>query len=388
MPDRSVDVLIVGAGVAGATCAETLRDEGFDGSILVVGRELDPPYHRPPATKELLRGEMERTAALLHPADFWGERGIELATRTSVTALDLQARVATLQGAGEVAFDRALLATGAMVRRLRLPGADLEGIHYVRALGNAASIRRDLEGVERAVMVGGSYIGCEVAASLTALGVRCTIVMQERVTLEASAGPGIGRRYQDALEAHGVEVVGESVVERFDGEGRVRDVVLRDGHRLRAELVVIGAGVTPDVMLAQRAGLDIGVRGGVRCSARLETSVPGVYAAGDMCEYESSIHDGPVRIEHEEVAMGQGAHAARNMLGAGAPYEEIPYFWSDLADWLTLEAVGAPVGWDEEVERDGVVLQLRQGRVVGAATIGGDLDEARRLIAARATLPA
>ena len=167
---RPVDVLIVGAGIAGATCALTLREDGFEGSVLLAGRELDPPYHRPPATKEFLRGEQAKEDAFLRPAEAWAELDVELRTRTSVLGLDLETRTAKLQGGEEVAFTQAVLATGSMVRRLPLPGSELDGIHYLRALGNAESIRHDLEHAEHVLLLGGSYIGCEVAASLTQLG--------------------------------------------------------------------------------------------------------------------------------------------------------------------------------------------------------------------------
>ena len=170
MPDRGVDILLIGGGIASATAAATLRDEGFEGSVLVVGRELDAPYHRPPATKGYLRGEEERAAVLVHPEGWWAEHDVELLTRTSVLTLDPGSRTAKLSTKEEVAFDRALLATGAMVRRLEVEGAQLEGIHYIRTLGNADAVGGAAEEAEHVVCVGGSYVGCEVAASLTALG--------------------------------------------------------------------------------------------------------------------------------------------------------------------------------------------------------------------------
>jgi 3-phenylpropionate/trans-cinnamate dioxygenase ferredoxin reductase subunit len=387
--ERNVDVLIVGAGVAGATCAETLREEGFEGSVLLVGREFDPPYHRPPATKEYLRGEVAKEDAFLRPAAAWAELGIELLTRTSVLGLDAGARTAKLQGAGEVAFDRALLATGAMVRRLPLPGADLDGIHYIRALGNAESLRRDLEHAERVLLVGGSFIGCEVAASLTGLGHACTLVLQEETTLERTIGGTMGRRVQATLEQHGIEVVTGAEVESFAGEERVQRAVLADGREIPGGLVVMGCGAIPDVMLAKRAGLKIGPRGGIACSARLETSAPGIWAAGDPCEYESAIHGRAMRIEHEQVAIDHGRTVARNMLGAEAAHDVVPYFWSDLADWMTLESVGPPEDWDEERERGETVFFGRGGVTVGAVTTGGtgEVDAARDLVRGAAPLP-
>jgi len=374
---RRVEHLIVGAGTAGAAAARTLRDAGAD--VLLVGRELDPPYHRPPISKGLLAGTESRESTF-----FDGLEGVELLTRTSVMALDTAARTATLQSKDEIEYGSALLATGAMVRRLNLDGSQLDGIHYLRALGNAESLRRDAESAERVVCVGGSYIGCEVAATLTALGKRCTIVMLEAEPLERGFGARAGRWFRGLLESHGVEFVEESSVNGFAGSERVESVLLDDGRSLPADLVVIGAGVLPDVMLARKSGLEIGDLGGVRCDATLRTSAEGVYAAGDVCEYASPVHDGRhVRIEHEDHAERQGETAARNMLGAGEEHRAVPYFFSDLADWASLEYVGGSAEWDSErVEgsmEDGrfSVWYLEGDRVRGVLDVNGHGDLAR-----------
>ncbi len=394
MPTRKVDYLLIGGGLASANCARRLREEGAQGSVLLVGREPDAPYNRPNCSKGYLRGEEEREEALFRPGEWWGEQGIELLTRTSVTALDVQARTAKLSSKEEVEFGQALIATGANVRRLNVDGCELEQIHYLRTLGNADAIREGVKDAREVVLIGGSYIGCEVAASLTAMGKRCTIVMQEQTTLERSFGARAGRFFQELLEAHGVTVHGEDELERFEGDGRVAKVVTRGGLEPAADAVVIGAGVTPDVQLAQRAGLEIGERGGVRCSSRLETSAPGVFAAGDICEYDSVVHGLPLRIEHWDVAFNHGKTAALNMLGEDLAHEEIPYFFSVLADWGELEYVGPAYEWDEEIVRgsfdDGKFTNwyLKDGRVQAALTFGrsDDLDHARRLIAAKPVL--
>jgi 3-phenylpropionate/trans-cinnamate dioxygenase ferredoxin reductase subunit len=391
MAERSADILLIGGGIASATAAATLREEGFDGSILLAGRELDPPYHRPPASKGYLQGKESREDALVHPAAWWEEHGVELLTRTSVTALDPAARSATLSTKDTVAFDRALVATGAMVRRLNVDGSQLDGLHYLRALGNADAIRTDAEGAEHLVCVGGSYIATEVAASLTELGRRVTILMQEAQPLERQFGATVGEHFRGVLESHGIEIVGSDEVERFEGDGdRVARVVSRGGLTLPADAVVCGVGAQPDVMLARRAGLELGDLGGVRCDSRLRTSAEGIFAAGDMCEYDSVIHGRVMRIEHEEVAAAQGATAARNMLGADVPHDTVPYFFSDLSDWAALEYVGPAAAWDEEVVRgsmdDGTfaVWYLEQGRVRAMLSVngGGDVDSAGELIAA------
>jgi 3-phenylpropionate/trans-cinnamate dioxygenase ferredoxin reductase subunit len=334
MADRAVDILLVGGGIAAATAAQTLRDEGFDGSILLVGREPHPPYHRPPASKEYLRAEQGVDDALIHDGSWWDEHAVELLTRTSVLELDPQVRTAKLASKEVVEFDRALVATGAMVRRLQVDGAQLEGIHYLRALGNADAIRDDTDGAARVVCVGGSYIASEVAASLTELGRSVTMIMIE------------------------------------------------------AQAAICGVGAIPDVMLARKSGLALGKLGGALCDSRLRTSADGVFAAGDMCEYESVVHGRFVRIEHEEVAAAQGRTVARNMLGADVAHEEVPYFFSDLSDWASLEYVGPAFGWDaEEVEGsvdEGAfaVWYRERGSVRAMLSVGGfgDLDRARELI--------
>jgi len=348
MAAREVEYLLVGGGLASANCARWLRESGAEGDVLLVGREPDPPYNRPNCSKGYLRGEESREEPLFRPNEWWSEQNIELLTRTSVTALDVGARSAKLSNKDEVQFRAALLATGANVRRLNVPGCELERIYYLRTLSNADAIREGVSDAEEVVLIGGSYIACEVAASLTTLGKNCTLVMQERATLERSFGTRAGRFFQQLLEDHGVRVHGEDELERFEGDGHVAKVVSRRGLELAADAVVIGAGVTPDVQLAGKAGLALGEHGGVRCSSRLESSAPGVFAAGDICEYDSVVHGGvPVRIEHWDVAFNHGKTAALNMLGKDVPHAEVPYFFSVLGNWGELEYVGPAHEWDE-----------------------------------------
>jgi 3-phenylpropionate/trans-cinnamate dioxygenase ferredoxin reductase component len=389
MAIRKVDYLLIGGGLASANCARWLREEGAEGEILLVGREPDPPYNRPDCSKGYLRGEESREEPLFRPAEWWAEQRIELLTRTSVTGLDIETRTAKLSSKEEVEFGNALIATGANVRRLNVDGCHLEQIHYLRTLGNADAIREGVADAENVVLIGGSYIGCEVAASMTMLGKRATIVMQEERTLERGFGKQAGRFVEELLKDHGVCIHGEDELERFAGEGRVAKVITRAGLELEAQAVVIGAGVSPDIQLAQKAGLEIGERGGVRCSSRLESSAEGVYAAGDICEYDSVLHGEHVRIEHWDVAFNHGKTAALNMLGKDVAHEVVPYFYSVLGDWGELEYVGPAYGWDEEILRgsydDGefTTWYLKDGQVKAALTFGrsDDLDHARRLLA-------
>lgn len=391
---RRVDYLLIGGGAAAASCAETLRALGADGSILLVGREPDAPYERPPASKAYLRGETTRAAALLHPPGFWAERDIELMTRTSAMKLDPVARTVTLSSKQAVSYGQALVATGANVRRLRLEGAALEGLHYLRTLGNADAIRAEAAGAEHVVLVGGSYVACEVAASLSVLGKRCTMIMEEPEPLSRGFGDAVGRFARGLLGRGGIELVCGDPVERFEGEARVQRVLTRSGRVVPADLVVMGTGAVPDVMLARSAGLALGETGGVACDAMLGTSAAGVWSAGDVCEFDSVTHGRRLRIEHWEVARTQGRTVAANMLGAGGAYDEVPYFWSDLADWATLEYIGCGQPWEREVVRGSLeegtftVFYLAAGRVVAAMTSGrpDDLVTARSLIRARTEL--
>ncbi|MDQ3719775.1 MAG: NAD(P)/FAD-dependent oxidoreductase [Actinomycetota bacterium] len=389
MADRSVDFLLIGGGVAAARCARTLREEGAEGSIVLVGREPDPPYDRPHLSKGYLRGESGREDALAESSDWWEQKGIELLTRTSVMKLDSDNRTAKLSTKEEIGFDKALLATGANVRRLRAAGADLEGIHYLRAFANSDAIREEAAEAERVVLIGGSYIGCEVAASLTScLGRQCTIVMQEDEVLERTVGPSLAPFFGSILREHGVKIHGGDSLDRFEGsDGRVSRVVTEGGLELDCDMVIVGAGVMPDVMLARSGGLELGEAGGLLCSSGLETSLEGVFAAGDMCEYDSVIHGRPLRVEHWDVAAEHGKTAARNMLGQGTDHEVVPYFFSDLADWVSLGYVGPGSG--EPTVRGSVddgsftAFYLDDGRVTAALSVGRDeqeLDEARRFI--------
>src|SRR3954471_11155585 len=368
---------------------------------MLVGREVDPPYERPPCSKDFLRGSVDRAETYLHTSDWWSERSIDVVTRVSVMKLDTEAKVARLSDKSEVGYGQALVATGANVRRLPVEGAQFEGIHYVRALGNAEAIRHDAEHASDAVVVGGSYLGTELAASFVELGLRVTMIMQEDVPLERAYGRVAGEWFQRLLESRDVRVVGGESLGSFEGGGpaeRVEAVATESGRSFEAQLVAVAAGAVPDVMLAKQSGLELGSLGGVVCDSGLRTSAPGVFAAGDMAEWDSVLHGGPARVEHFEVAAAHGRTVARNMLGDDVPHEEVPYFWSDLSDWATSEYVGiaAPGEWDDEVVRGAPddasfsVWLLRGSRVVGVMAVdrGDDLDAGRALIASRAQVSA
>jgi 3-phenylpropionate/trans-cinnamate dioxygenase ferredoxin reductase subunit len=390
MADRHVEHLLIGGGLAAGNCAGWLRESGAEGSILLVGREPELPYNRPPCSKEYLRDAEARASTLFGPAEWYAEQQIEVLTRVSATKLDPGQRSVKLSNRQEVTFDRALIATGANVRRLNVPGCELEGLHYLRTLGNSDAIRSDAAG-RRVVLIGGSYIASEVAASLTELGSSCTIVMLEPVALSRGFGERAGRFFQERLEQHGVTVLGRDELDRFEGiDGRVTRVFTKSGRELPADAVVIGVGAVPDVSLARGAGLALGRRGGVLVDRFLQSSTPGIFAAGDVAEYESVVHGGrSIRVEHWDVAFNHGKTAALNMLGREQPHDVVPYFFADLSDWASLEYVGPASAWDQEVLRgstdDGefTVFYLHEGRLAAALSVGrpDDLEHARRLIA-------
>lgn len=393
--DRKVDYLLIGGGLASASCARALREEGADGSILLVGREPDLPYDRPPCSKEYLRGEQSRGDVLVNPAEWYAEREIEVLTKCSAMKLNPAERVVTLSNRQQVSYGKALLATGAGVRRLNVPGSELRGIHYLRTLRNSDAIRSDAAG-KRVVLVGGSYIGTEVAASLTELGSVCTILMLEPLVLSRGFGEQAGRFFQKRLQEHGITVFGDDELERFEGtDGRLTTVVTRSGRTLEADAAVVGVGAVPEVMLARASDLALGETGGVVVDARLESSVPGIYAAGDIAEYESVIHrDARLRIEHWDVALAQGRTAALNMLGRDQPHDAVPYFFSDISDWISLEYVGPAYRWEQEIVRGSLeegsflIWYVARGRVAAALSVGRseDLMHARRLIASGAAV--
>jgi 3-phenylpropionate/trans-cinnamate dioxygenase ferredoxin reductase subunit len=387
--ERTVKYLLIGGGMASANCARHLREQGADGEVLLVGRELDPPYNRPPLSKQYVRGEEKMDDIVFRPQSWYEENDVELLTRTSVVSLDPGAGTATLSNKDEIKFEKALIATGSNVNVLHVDGAEMEGIYYLRTVRNSDALREELEKAERIALVGGSYIGTELSASFTALGKQCELVMLEEVTFERFYGPEVGRYFQDVLTEHGVKVHASQELERFEGDGkRVRKLVTKSGLEVECDFVVIGAGVHPETSLAEQANIE--TNRGVMTDKFLETSAPGVYAAGDIAEYDSIVHGRRLRIEHWDVAFNQGKTAALNMLGREQPHDVVPYFWSDLADWSSMEYVGPASDWDEvwwrgtPEEGKFAALYVKDGRVAAALTVGrsDDLAVAQRLLVA------
>jgi 3-phenylpropionate/trans-cinnamate dioxygenase ferredoxin reductase subunit len=379
---------VIGGGVAAASAAETLREEGADGSFVVFTREADLPYNRPPLSKGYLAGKETKEDALWKSQSEWDELNVEVLTRKSVMKVDAGERIAKLPGGEELRFGKLLLAPGANVRRFRVDGCDNDGINYLRAFGNSDAIRADSESADHTVLVGGSWIACEVAATLTALGRNVSMVCLEKVVTENHLGHEVARYIHELLESHGVTIHTEDSVERFEGsDGRVTKVVTEKGTELDAQSVVIGAGVQPDVMLAKSAGLEVGERGGYLCDAQLQTAADGIFIAGDAAEWESRLHGRHARVEHWDVAANHGKTAAAGMLGKPHDHDVVPYFWSDISDWGGIEYVGieagSPVVRGSVDDGDFTAIYVNDdGVVVGAATAGrsDDLEHVKTLI--------
>jgi 3-phenylpropionate/trans-cinnamate dioxygenase ferredoxin reductase subunit len=340
--------VILGASLAGAKAAETLRTEGFEGRVVLLGEEQVRPYERPPLSKDYLRGEVGRDAAFVHDASFYEKNDIDLRLSTRATSLDTKDRVVGLASGEAIGYDAVLIATGAVPRRLEVPGAELQGVHHLRQLDDSDRIREAIRGAGRVVVVGAGWIGCEVAASARQMGAEVAMVATSQVPLGHAIGPQLGEFYRDVHLDHGVEMHLETSIRALRGDGSVGEVELSDGTTLSADVVVAGLGVTPRVELAESAGLTLD--NGVRTTKHLAASAPGVFAAGDVANAWHPVLHRNVRLEHWSSALNQGPVAARNMLGRPTPYVKIPYFYSDQYD-ISMEYSGLAIEWDRLVFR-------------------------------------
>jgi 3-phenylpropionate/trans-cinnamate dioxygenase ferredoxin reductase subunit len=380
--------IIVGASLAGAKAAEELREQGFDGRVVLLGSEPERPYERPPLSKDYLRGEAPREKAYVHEAGFYAERGIELETDTTVAAIDPGASRVTLADGRELSFDRLLLATGAEPRRIPVAGAELEGIHYLRTLADSDVLRQRLDQGGRVAVVGAGWIGSEFAASARQRGLDVTIVDPLMLPNERIFGAEIGAFYRDVHAQHGIELALGEGLEGFEGDRAVARVRTSAGRVIECDFAVVGIGVVPRVGLAEDAGLE--VRNGVVVDEHLQTSAPNVFAAGDVASARHPFYAEQIRVEHWANALNQGPAAARAMLGRSTGYDRIPYFFSDQYD-VGMEYSGYAPEWDEVVfrgDRDAgefVAFWLKDERVVAGMNVNvWDVNEqVQALIRAR-----
>ena len=349
-------IVIVGSGLAGGNAAATLRDEGFGGPVVIVSPEPGVPFGRPPLSKTYLRSEEPLENWYVRPADWYPAHGVDRLA-ASVAAIDPAAHRLVLDSGQELEYQKVLIATGGQNRRLAIPGAGLPGIHYLRTVAECDAIKREAITGRRAVLVGMGFIGCEVAASLTQLGVHVTTVFPGDNPLERVLGAEVGAVIGAMHRAEGVTLLAGAQVAAFDGAGRVEAVVTADGTRVACDFAVVGVGIRPDVRAV--AGTSLAGRSGIDVDERCRASAEDVYAAGDVANQLHPVF-GRVRVEHYNNGEKQGAAAARSMLGSTAPYDYIHTFWSDQYEHK-LEYVGHATTWDDFAVRG----SLADGRFIG-----------------------
>ena len=369
--------VIVGANVAGARAAQQLRRLGFDGSVTLIGAERHLPYERPPLSKEVLLDDIVDADLYLESAEYWDAQEVDLRLGQPVTALSLTDRSVELADGSSVRADKVLLCTGGRARTLRVPGSDLAGVVTLRTIDDARTIKTHLIPGARIVIVGTGFIGAEVAACAQSVGCSVTMVDIADVPFASALGADLGAVFGRHHHDQGVTVLTNVTVREFVGDGAVRRVVLSDGVELDADLVVVGVGLEPAVELAE--GIDAAIDNGIVVDELCETTVPGVYAAGDVANRPDPYFGGRVRVEHLQNAQNQSTAAAASMLGQGSPYSEVPWFWSDQYD-LNLQVAGHPgrndvVVWRGDIEaRTFSVFYVRNEAVVAVAAVNRPLD--------------
>jgi 3-phenylpropionate/trans-cinnamate dioxygenase ferredoxin reductase subunit len=369
-----VDIAIVGGGLAAAATAESYRASGGTGSVTIFTDEPDLPAHRPPLSKEFLRGDDDLDRVYVHPADFYREKKIGVRLNSRVDRIRVEDTQLVLDEGERVSWDKLVLATGARSRTLKLPGSELPGLHYLRSVRSAQALRAAYAGAESAVIIGAGFIGMEVAATLTQKGVSCTVIeMASRIwpALVPEATASFMQRY---FESKGVQFLFNTGVEALEGDGRVESVALSHGRSVRADLVVAGVGAALNVELAENAGLQ--VDRGVVVDSMFRSSHPAVYAVGDIANFPDPI-GGSLHLEHWDNALAQGRALGQILAGRPHPFEHVAYFFSDLFD-LSLNMVGYPVGWDDVDVRgdmeDGsfTTVYIKEGRTRAALMVNDD----------------
>jgi len=367
--------VIAGASLAGAKAAETLREEGFSGSVVLIGDEQQRPYERPPLSKGFLLGKDDKSSVYVHEAGWYAEHDVDLRLGVAVRSIDRSARQLALADGSSVSYDKLLIATGASPRRIRVPGADLEGVLYLRTVEDSERLRAALQGGGRVVIAGAGWIGLETAAAARHYGCDVTVVEPEPGALHRSIGPELGEVFAGLHRSHGVVFrFGEGVSELRGSGGRVTGVVTSAGADLAADVVIIGIGAVPNARIAADAGLD--VDNGILADETLRSSDPHIYAAGDVANAFNSLLGRRIRVEHWGNALAGGPVAAKSMLGQEVSYDLVPYFYSDQYD-LGMEAAGLPEpgSYDQVVyrgDRDSlefIAFWLSDGAVVAGMNV-------------------
>jgi 3-phenylpropionate/trans-cinnamate dioxygenase ferredoxin reductase subunit len=384
-------VAIVGASLAGSSAAATLREEGFDGRVVLIGAEPQLPYDRPPLSKNYLRGVTPFEKTLLRPADFYRERAIEMRLGTTVTRVDAEKRTLALHDGERLDFDQLLIATGGKNRRFPIPGIDLPGVYDLRTVADADRIREAMARGGRAVVVGLGFIGAEVAAAMRQSGLDVVAIEPFKTPLYRALGEEIGRVVEGLHRDNGVEMILDDAVTAFEGAGKVERVVTRNGRRIDCSLAVFGLGIEPATELV--AGTPVRVDNGIVVDDQCRTNVPGIFAAGDVANHYHPVCGRQMRVEHWQNGVKQGAAAARSMLGRGQTYDEVHWFWSDQFD-ANIQYAGFHAAWDRIVVRGSLesrkflAFYLTGGRVESVVAInqGRDMRRTFPIIKARAAI--
>jgi 3-phenylpropionate/trans-cinnamate dioxygenase ferredoxin reductase subunit len=346
MPDETF--VVVGANLTGGRAVEAMRKEGFDGRIVLIGAEPDLPYERPPLSKEYLRGDLPREKIFIKPREWYDEQNIELRLNTTATRIHPSSRTIEVDHGEPASYDKLLIATGGRERRVSVQGSELEGVYYLRRIGDSERIAAELQPGRRLVVIGAGFIGAEVAATARGKGLEVTVLEMGDVPLERALGREIGELYARFHREQGVDVRTSEALECFEGSGRVERAVGASGTAYDCDFVVVGVGIEPNVELARDAGL--AVDNGIVVDEYCHTSDASIFAAGDVANYYHPVLDQRLRVEHWANAQNQGAAAAKSMLGKQEPYVELPWFWSDQYD-LNMQLVGYATEWDEVVIR-------------------------------------
>jgi 3-phenylpropionate/trans-cinnamate dioxygenase ferredoxin reductase subunit len=369
-------IVIVGASLAGATAAETLRSEGFTGELVLIGSENELPYERPPLSKGVLLGKDEPVSAQLHDQQWYDDHSIDLRLGTTATALDTAAKTVTTDDGRTTPYDELLIATGSRVRRLDVPGGDLPGIHYLRTAADSQALTDAYAAKPRVVVVGAGWIGLESASAARERGCEVTVIEPQSTALASVLGEQVGELFAELHRRHGVRLLFGTGVEGFEGTGKVTGVRTSSGEVVPAELVVVGVGVQPNTELAAEAGIEVAPRedgSGIVTGPDLKTSAPGVFAAGDVVRWDHPLLGRSVRVEHWSNAKDSGAAAAKAMLGQDVAHDAIPFFFTDQYD-LGMEYAG-------DVPRGTSYQVVLRGDPASGAYLAFWLDDDRHVLA-------
>lgn len=375
---EKVPYLIAGGGLTAASAAQAIRSRDAGSRVVIVTLEPEFPYHRPPLSKAFLKGEKEREDVFVQPEEWYGENRVEVWTGRRVESLDLKARDVVLDGDERIGFETLLIATGSRARMIKLPGDTLQGIFYLRTLGNAEAIREASMEASRAVVIGGGFIGMEVASAFASKGLETEIVHRADHLWERVMDAKLAGFFAETYKQHGVAIHLRDEPVRFEGDGRLRGVRTRGGKQIPCDLAVLGVGAELNLELLK--GTKIRVENGVVVNERLETAERGIYAAGDVVSFPDPFFGKRVRIEHWDNALHQGKHAGANMAGAGEPYRHMSYFFSDIFD-LELQMVGDFDKWDRILVRGSLLdasfagLYVRGGKLTAALAVNRPWEE-------------